>query len=283
MVLHKDFSFTSKGEAIACDLHLPSDVKEPLPVVVSAAGFGGVKEMLLPEYAEALASAGIACLLFDYVGFGDSGGALRQCVDPAEQLVGFSGAIDALVADKRFDRTRIGVWGVSLSGGHTLTLAGTDKRVKTAAAIIPYINTPLNLADALRFFIPMLKDGISRLFGGAPKMIAVSGEPGDLAIMTSDGVTKWMEEMTNGVPTFRNEVTVSSLNNMRVYDTRKTASKIQIPILVLTAIDDQITPAKLKGVSSAKIVDFAGTHFGLFAEHRPETVRLLVEWFKEKL
>ena len=68
---------------------------------------------------------GIATLIFDYVGFGASGGELRQHVDPAAQVAQFRRALDWLTADPRIDASRLGVWGPSMAGGHTLTLAAT--------------------------------------------------------------------------------------------------------------------------------------------------------------
>lgn len=67
------FEFSSLGETAVGRLYIPTHHDGPHPAVVTAPAFGGVKEMLLPEFASALASSGIACLIFDYIGFGDSG------------------------------------------------------------------------------------------------------------------------------------------------------------------------------------------------------------------
>ena len=52
-----------------------------LPCVVLAHGFSGTMDRLVP-YAERFAADGIAALVFDYRGFGESGGQPRQVVDP---------------------------------------------------------------------------------------------------------------------------------------------------------------------------------------------------------
>jgi dienelactone hydrolase len=75
------FSFPSLGETSAGDLYLPSE-NGPFPVTVTGPGFAGVKEMLIPDYAIALANAGYAALAFDYIGFGASTGRTRQDIKP---------------------------------------------------------------------------------------------------------------------------------------------------------------------------------------------------------
>jgi alpha-beta hydrolase superfamily lysophospholipase len=51
-----------------------------LPVVILAHGFSGTMDRLVP-HAERFAADGIAALVFDYRGFGESGGEPRQVVD----------------------------------------------------------------------------------------------------------------------------------------------------------------------------------------------------------
>ena len=67
------FEFPSLGETAVGRLYIPAHHDGPHPAVVTAPAMGAVKEMLCPEFASALASSGVACLIFDYIGFGESG------------------------------------------------------------------------------------------------------------------------------------------------------------------------------------------------------------------
>lgn len=127
-------SFPSVGGTSAGDLYLPQG-NGPWPAVVTGPGFAGVKEMLIPDYANALAAAGIATLAFDYIGFGGStGGKTRQDIQPQEQIQTYKDALGVLERDARFDKKRLGAWGTSLGGAHTLVVSANDPRVKVGVA-----------------------------------------------------------------------------------------------------------------------------------------------------
>jgi len=276
------------GPDLAADLFLPESASGPVPAVVTGSGFGGVKEMLLPVFAEALAHAGIATLSIDYACFGASAGEPRQQVDPARQVddlrrgLGYLGSLDGI------DAARLGVWGPSMCGAHTLVLAGTDPRVRAAVSIIPFVNAPKDVNP--RIIGAVIRDVVRRAFGGASRMIAVSGEPGDLAVMSTDGALEWISEVSSGAPLFRNEVTISSLLKVAAYRPMRQvgARGIRIPLRTILANDDTVTPAasaraELSKVSRNDVVAFPGTHFELFDAHLPEVVRLTVEWFTRHL
>jgi dienelactone hydrolase len=257
--------------------------------VVTAPGFGGVKEMLIPAYAEAMAGAGVACLAFDYAGFGESDGDPRQHVDPRAQARAFVDALDALSKDASIDARRLGAWGTSLSGGHTLRIAARDHRVRCAVAIIPFVGPPTS--PDFRLVWEVVADATRRVLGRRGRMIASAGKPGTMAIMTSDGAAEWLAGMAANAPSFRNEVTVSSLWNMARYDVSRDAMSIAIPLRVILATRDSITPAakvraafsKNPRLVSVDFVEFPETHFELFGRHNEETIRLTVEWFERHL
>ena len=85
--------------------------------------------------------------------------------------------------------------------------------------------------------------------------------------MTSDGAVAWTKNVTRNAPTYKNEVTASSMLAMAQYSTARDAKRITIPLRAITAESDTITPAKkiheaLAGVKSVDFKDFPGTHFG---------------------
>src|SRR5215510_6176496 len=100
---------------LAADLYLPDGARGPVPAVVTGPGFGGVKEMLIPHFGEALARAGIATLAVDYAGFGGSAGTPRQDVIPKAQIRDLRRGLDHLFRDARIDPRRLGIFGTSMS------------------------------------------------------------------------------------------------------------------------------------------------------------------------
>ena len=99
------------------------------PCVVMAPGFGGTRDSSLLGYAEGFAAAGLDVLLFDYRGFGASGGSPRQLVSVRRQRQDYHAAVAAARQLPGVDPDRIVVWGVSYAGGHVIVVAARDKRV----------------------------------------------------------------------------------------------------------------------------------------------------------
>ena len=83
----------------------------PTPCIVMGHGFGLTRECSLREFALAFAGAGYAVLLFDYRGFGDSGGAPRQLVSVRKQLEDWQAVIEFARAQREVDSNRIVTWG----------------------------------------------------------------------------------------------------------------------------------------------------------------------------
>ncbi len=95
----RDVMFKS-GETFAAGwFFLPQPIRSSarVPAVAMAHGFGAVKEMYLEPFARRFAAAGIAVLVFDYRGFGASGGEPRQRVIPRDQMDDYHNALTWLV------------------------------------------------------------------------------------------------------------------------------------------------------------------------------------------
>jgi uncharacterized protein len=137
--MEQSVEFKSKGTKIRGVLRLP-DGAGPHPLLVMAGGWCYVKEIVMPTYAERFAAIGCATLRFDYRGLGESEGEPRQHLDPWAQLEDYRNALSFAATLPRIDKERLGVWGISYSGGHALILAAIDPRVKCAVGNIPVID-----------------------------------------------------------------------------------------------------------------------------------------------
>jgi pimeloyl-ACP methyl ester carboxylesterase len=70
----KDLLFSSGTDSCAAWLYPAAGGAGPGPVVVMAHGLSGTRRDQLGPFAERFAAGGIAALVFDYRGFGDSTG-----------------------------------------------------------------------------------------------------------------------------------------------------------------------------------------------------------------
>ncbi len=136
----KRIEFKSCGDNIVGTLQIPDGVSGPVPLQVMAGGWCYTKEIVMPYYAKFFHEVGIATLLFDYRRFGESGGAPRQHINPWDQIEDYKNAISFAHTLPECDPARVGIWGISYSGGHVLVAAATDRRAKWAISTIPVVN-----------------------------------------------------------------------------------------------------------------------------------------------
>jgi fermentation-respiration switch protein FrsA (DUF1100 family) len=131
--------FKSDGQRIAAILYMP-DTPGPHPCGVMGGGWCYVKELAQPGYAKVFAQNGLAALIFDYRHLGASEGEPRQHIDPWKQIEDYRNAISFAEELDSVDSARIGVWGISYSGGHVLILGATDRRVRAVCSVVPVID-----------------------------------------------------------------------------------------------------------------------------------------------
>ena len=143
--MRRDIEFKSKGITCRGWLYLPDEGKRPFPIVVMAGGWCYVKEIVMPHYADLFVKNGLAALLFDYRNLGASDGSPRQHLNPQDQIEDYRNAISFIQTLPDIDPERVGVWGISYSGGHVLILGAIDPRVKCVVSTVPVVDGYTNL------------------------------------------------------------------------------------------------------------------------------------------
>jgi dipeptidyl aminopeptidase/acylaminoacyl peptidase len=130
--------FYSHGEKIAGILRSPDQATGRSPGIVQGPGWLGLKDakLYLP-YHEALTAAGYHVLIFDYRGFGDSGGDAGILL-PANQLEDLISAVTYLTTRSDIDADNLGVFGSGgTGGGNAVLLAAADRRIRAAVSQVP--------------------------------------------------------------------------------------------------------------------------------------------------
>ena len=164
-----------------------------VPCVVMAPGFAGTRDTsALIDYARGFAAAGLDVVLFDYRGFGGSGGSPRQLVSASRQRRDYRAAIAAARQLPGIDPERIVLWGISYSGGHVVRVAAEDGRVAAVIALTPAMDGIAVLAQLARNARPAqllrtashgLRDTLRALTRRRPHIVPMVGEPGSSAII----------------------------------------------------------------------------------------------------
>src|SRR5215211_8988634 len=133
--------FESHGTRCAAWLTRPAG-RGPHPAVVLVHGLGATHEMMLPQYEQHFASAGITTLAFDYRHTGASEGRPRQRISMRRQQRDVEAALAFLASHPDVDARRIALWGTSLGGMHVVRVAATHDELAAAVVQCPIVHGP---------------------------------------------------------------------------------------------------------------------------------------------
>jgi hypothetical protein len=245
----REVFFDSAGVRCAADLYLPEEACGPVPCVVMGHGGSGTKRLGLPSYAEKFARGGVAAFVFDYRGFGASGGQPRQVIDVAAQREDYRAAIDHVRGLPEIDPRRVAVWGTSLSGGHVLAVAAADPGIAAVVSQVPMIDgmhrgrtlrQRLNREVATRtwqFVLAAVRDVLDAARGKPPRTVPVVAPPGQVAVFTEPEARETFEALGGEATGWRNELAPRFLFALPQY-VRGTAERLSMPLLMCVADHD---------------------------------------------
>jgi fermentation-respiration switch protein FrsA (DUF1100 family) len=277
---------------------VPAAGAKLVPTVVMAHGFGALKEMYLDRFADAFALAGLASLVFDHRGFGESEGTPRQEVDPWQQISDYRDAITFAETLEATDPTRIGIWGSDYSGGHALVVGAIDRRVRCVVAQVPMVSGHANVRRLVRpdFFSTLQRlfenDRRGRLAGQAPSMVAVvSEDAGQPSALRNNEAFDWYSDAARALaPAWRNEVTLRSVEMFSEYEPGAYARYVSpTPLLMVVALKDTLTVADLaleafeNALEPKRLVTLAGGHFDAYVRDFGVASGAAAGWFCEWL
>lgn len=286
--MRTEVEFSSRGVTLRGWLYRPdrqvsqgdqSDREGDAPLVVMAHGFAGVKEMAAP-FAEVFVQAGLACLLYDHPGFGTSDGEPRQEVDPLAQIEGYRDAITYAEGLDGINGDRIAVWGTSYAGGEVLIVAATDRRARAVVSQVPVTQGAATFARLVSsVMMPTMhhviaEDRRARAAGKPSLTIPLStDDPTQMAAMPGPEVHRWNRQNGPQIESWRDEVTISSVDKMQSFVPEAFISRVSpTPLLMVVADQDTLTPTDLALQSYSQALEpkrlelVHGGHFSVYEE-----------------
>jgi fermentation-respiration switch protein FrsA (DUF1100 family) len=295
--MRRDVEFASEGITCRAWLYTPDgSPHEPRPAVVMAHGFSAVKEMRLDRFAAAFAEAGIASLVFDYRGLGASDGEPRQDIDPRAQIADYRNAISFARSLGEIDGDRIGVWGSSYSGAHVLVVAAFDRRVRAVVSQVPLIDGWRTFArlygeQGRSDLVAQLIAERERLYAGeAAAHIPVVTDKEEMAALATSDSWEWFRLAARSAPTWRNEVTLRSLERLLEYAPVHVIDRIAPTPLLMIAAETDFLPLDLAQEAFARAGEPKRLRLlpaGHFAPYEPPHFEAACawacEWFAEHL
>lgn len=278
---------TPDGESLEAWLYAPARARAPL--VLLGPGLAATKEIFLERFAWRFAEAGFAALAFDYRTFGGSSGRPRHWVDPFRHAQDYDSALDyardVLAGEGVVDPSRIALWGSSFSGGTVLEVAARRPEIAAVIAQAPYLAASELQRPAARemarygFWIAL--DRLRRAFGiDRPVYAPVFGRPGELAFARSrenpsvDGsfhpetAPFWREAAGATRGGWANAMLVRFLPDFDAFDPLSALARIDRPVLLVAATDDDLTPAagvrEAAKSAGAQLAELDCGHFALY-------------------
>jgi len=242
-----------------------------------AHGFSLTRHDGLEPYAERLAAAGAAVLVFDHRYLGDSGGEPRQRFRKAAQREDWRAAVAFARGLDGVDPERIILWGFSFSGGHVIETAAADARIAATLALCPLVD---GLARALGTPPSLSAWIIPRALAdqfGRHTLVPVTGQPGEHAAMTLPGEADGFATAVPAGSPWRNEISPGVFLTVALHRPLARARSIRSAVWVgLGERDVSVSRRAVERFAEraplGELHRFPYDHFGAFQDDGPEIV-----------
>jgi hypothetical protein len=287
--------FHSRGAAVAATLQLPDGASgdRPVPAVTQGPGWLGLRDAkLYRPYHEALLAAGIAVLVFDYRGFGDSEGDATY-LDPMAQVDDWRAAITYLESRPEIDAGRIGAFGSGgTGGGNAVMVAGLDDRIRVAVSQVPiadgrdWLHRMRREHEWLEFLARIRADRVARAVTGHGERVAP--RDGIMVPTPERKATTIKSDVDQRVPEL---VELASAEAIFAYRPIDVVDRIAPRALMLIAVEhDATTPEdhafalyERAGGPKRLVLQTGTTHYAAYEQYRDVVNPLIVEWFQRHL
>lgn len=285
----EEVRFFSGGVRLAGTLKLPETGAAPWPAVVQGPGWLGLRgAKLYHPYHEALLAAGIAVLVFDYRGFGDSEGDASY-LDPMTQVADWSAAVTYLETRPEIDAGRIGAFGSGgTGGGNAIYAAGLDTRIKAVVSQVPvadgrdWMHRMRREHEWLEFLASIRADREQRVLTG--ESVMVPPREGIMVPTPERKTTTVKSDVDDRVP---KSVQLASAEAIFAYKPIDVVDRIAPRALMIIAVEnDATTPedhsyAMYEKAESPKrlVIQTGTTHYAAYAQYQAIVNPRIVEWF----
>jgi pimeloyl-ACP methyl ester carboxylesterase len=298
----EDIEFTALGATLRGWFYPAAGGSGDAPCVVVQHGFAAVKEMWLDRYAEVFQEAGLNVLVYDHPGFGASDavpGTPRQEIDPWQQVRCIQHAITYAQSRGEVDGERIGLWGSSYGGAHAFVTAAIDRRVRAVVGQVPAISGSETFRQLVRIDNWAAMDAAfsaerQARFAGADATVipVVDKDPTALSALPTPDSYEWFQGTADDrAPSWRNEVTMTSMEYFRGYEPGIYLPLIApTPLLMIVAPLDRLASGQLataafeRASQPKKLVLVPGGHFDAYTGDGFDTTSAAArDWFTEHL
>jgi pimeloyl-ACP methyl ester carboxylesterase len=287
--------FYSHGVAVTGTLKLPDGrtSDERVPAVIQGPGWLGLREAKVYEpYHDVLLAEGVAVLVFDYRGFGDSTGD-SSFLDPMTQVADWRAAVTYLETRAEIEGRRIGAFGSGgTGGGNAIYAAALDARIGPVVSQVPiadgrdWLHRMRREYEWLELLEQLRQDRLRHATTGESTM--VPPREGIMVPTPERRTTTIKADVDDRIPPL---VRLASAEAIFAYRPIDVVARIAPRALMLIAVEhDATTPedhayALYERAGSPKrlVIQTGTTHYAAYAHYRDVVNPLIVEWFERHL
>ncbi|MEM7728383.1 MAG: alpha/beta hydrolase [Pseudomonadota bacterium] len=226
---HQRVVFESAGERLVGDLYLPDDYEagDTLPAIVVTGAWTTVKEQMPARYASEMADRGYAALAFDFRGWGQSEGGVRQLEDPERKTQDIVAAARFLATRAEVDPRRMGGLGICASAGYMTDAVARSPQLGSLALVAPWMHD----ADIVETVYGgpesvqrLIETGRAAAASGEPRMIEAASSTNEDALMYQ--APYYVDAARGAIPEYVNRFNLASWEPWLTYDAVRLADDI---------------------------------------------------------
>ena len=229
-------------------------------------------------------------LIFDYRGFGDSGGD-RGILSPSMQLEDLINAVTYIQTRDDIDSDRIGVFGSGgTGGGNAVLLAAHDERVRCAVSQVPvadgedWLRRMRREYEWYEFLARLDADRRQRVTSGKGEMVHPREE---IMVPTPERRASTVKEDVDGrIPT---AVPLRTAEAVIAYRPIDVVARVKA-LMIVAVENDAVTPtdhatALYEKASEPKklVIQRHTTHYAAYSQHGDAVIPEIVAWFDTHL
>jgi pimeloyl-ACP methyl ester carboxylesterase len=264
-ILTERVALSSGGVRCAAWLTVPPTAG-PHPAVVLVHGLGATHDMMLAQYEQHFAAAGIATLAFDYRFTGASEGLPRQHISLPKQSADVGAALDYLKSRPEIDAARLGLWGTSLGGMNVVRVAATRTDVAAAVVQCPIVHGPgaarsLGLLGPLRLTPAIVEDVLRMVVRRGRRYVPIVGSPGAFAMVTAVGAEDGWNSTVPAGGTFDNRIAAADAVAMVTTSALRHARNVTAPLLVCVCDRENLMDPKYAALVARRAPRGVAKHY----------------------
>lgn len=289
-MIEENVEFYSSGLRLSGILRRP-DGDGPFPGIVQGPGWLGLKDaQLYQPYHQAFVDNGLAVLIFDYRGFGDSDGD-RNSLSPRNQLDDLRAAASYLESRQDIESSALGAFGSGgTGGGNAVLLAALDDRIRCAVSQVPvadgrdWLKRMRREYEWQEFLQRIAEDRIRRATTGEGEMVHPRE---DIMVPTPERrATSVKSDVDGRIPTKVPLAAAEEIMEYRPIDAAPGCSAL----MVVAVENDTVTPtdhavALYEAAPEPKqlVLQRHTTHYAAYKQYGDVVIPRMVDWFRTHL